>query len=150
MVVAQKMQHRVRHKVGKLAAVGMAVLLRLRGNVLERDDHVAERYKPRAGVGVLRPRQFSGRKLKHRKAQNVRRAVDLAHLAVDLVNGRIVRQLHVDLAGKVHTLGSKRRADDLADKGALAAAHIGHVFRRNGDIMSLCHHFFLFSFRAVS
>ena len=85
-----------------------------------------------------------------RKAQNVRRAVDLAHLAVDLVNGRIVRQLHVDLAGKVHTLGGERRADDLADEGALAAAHIGHVFRRNGDIMSLCHHFFLFSFRAAS
>ena len=131
----------------------MTVLLRLRGDVFERDDHVAERYKPRAGVGVLRPRQFSGRKLKHRKAQNVRRTVDLAHLAVDLVNGLVVRQLHVDLAGKVHTLGSKRRADDLADEGAFAVAHAansGHMFRRNGDIMSLCHHFFLFSFRAVS
>ena len=37
MVVAQKVKHRVRHEVRQLAAVGVAVFLRLRGDVLERD-----------------------------------------------------------------------------------------------------------------
>ena len=35
MVVAQKVKHRVRHQVRQLAAVGVAVFLRLRGDVLE-------------------------------------------------------------------------------------------------------------------
>ena len=149
MVVAQQVQHRVRHKVGELAAVGVAIFLRLRSDVLERDDHIAERDQSRAGIGVLRPRQLAGRKLKHWEAQYVRRAVDLPHFAVDLMDGIVIRQPHVDLTGKVHALGFKRRADDLADEGALAVAHAGHV-RRDGEIMSLCHYFFLFSFRAVS
>ena len=118
-------------------------------DVLERDDHIAERDEARSGVGVLLTRQLAGGKLKHRETQHVRRAIDLAHFAVDLVDGLVIRQPHVDLTGKVHTLGGERRADDLADEGAFAVAHAGHV-RRDGNIMSLCHHFFLFSFRAAS
>ena len=49
----------MRHKVGKLAAVRVSVFLRLRGNVFERDDHIAERDEARAGVGVLRAGQLA-------------------------------------------------------------------------------------------
>ena len=139
----------MRHKVGKLAAVRVSVFLRLCRNVLERDDHIAERDQARAGVGVLLARKLAGGKLEHRKAQNVRCAVHLPHLTVDRVDGLVVRQPHVDLTGKIHALGGKRRADHLADEGAFALACSGYI-RGDGNIVSLCHYRFLFSFRASS
>ena len=48
--------------------------------------------------------------------------VYLPHLPVDLVDMGVIRQQHVHLAGKVHALCRQRRADHLADEGAIPLA----------------------------
>ena len=138
------MQHGVHHQIRQLPAVGVTVLLGLGRHMLHGDHHVPQRNQSRAGVGVLLTGQLAGRQVEFRKAQHVGGAIHLPHVQIDLMDPRVVGQQHVDLTGEGHALGGQRRADDLADKGPLFIADPRHI-GGNGDIMPLCHYFFLLS-----
>ena len=144
MVVAQQMQHRVHHQIRQLPAVGVPVLLGLCLYPLHGQHHVAQRHQPRAGVGVLRAGQLSGRQLELRKAQHVGGPVHLPHVQIDLMDARVTGHQHVHLAGEVHPLHGQRCADDPADQRLLLVAHSRHV-GGDGDVMPLRHYFFLLS-----
>ena len=96
-----------------------------------------------AAAGAVRSGQLTGGQLKLRKAQHIRSPVHLPHIAIDLVDGRVIGQQHIHLAGKVHSLRRKGGADDLADKRPLGIVHPRHI-GGDGNIVPLCHHFFPF------
>ena len=91
--------------------------------------------------GTRLPGQLPGGQVEGREAQNVRGLVHLPHLLVDFVDGGVVGEAHVDLAGEVHPLGGESRPDDLAEEGPLALTDAGDI-RGDRDIVPLCHYFF--------
>ena len=94
--------------------------------------------------------QLAGRQVKLREAQHIRGPIHLPHIPIDLVDGLVIRQQHVHLAGKIHALRRQRRTDHLADERPLAAIHPRHI-GSDGKIMPFCHYFFPFPpFLAVS
>ena len=95
-------------------------------------------HQPCAGVGVLRTGQDARRKLEHRETEDVRGPVHLPLLPVDIVDGLVICDAHVDLAGECHPLRRQGGADNLAEKGPQAVVDTRYV-RRNRDIVALCH-----------
>ena len=143
VVVAEQVQHGVHRQIADLMRETVAVGLGLLGAALHGDDHVAEHgalglVVPLAGVGV----ECAGRELIHRKRQHVRRPVDAALLAVDGVDGGIVRERHIELTRDGHALGPERRGGCALDI-ALRVREAESPARAGDGDLGLCHAFFL-------
>ena len=139
MVVAQQMQHRVGYQIGEFPPLGVTVLPGLRRHPLHGEYHVPQRDKARAGVGVLRAGQLAGGQFKLREAEDVRGAVHLPQLSVDLVDAVVIRQEHVHLAGGRESLRRQRRADGPADQGAVGIVGGAGYIGGDGDVVCLSH-----------
>ena len=125
-------------QIGQLPAVGVAVLLGLGGHPLHGDHHVPQGHQAGARVGVLRTGQLAGGQVEGGEAQHIGGPVHLPHIQVNLVDGLVVGEAHVHLAGEIHPLRRQGGADGPAEEGPLAVADPGHI-RRHRDVMSFCH-----------
>ena len=144
MVVAQQVQNGMDGEVADLAAGAVAELGRLLLGPLEADGHVAERYKAGIRILVALPRrgELAGRQLEHREREHVRRLVDLAVGLVDGADALVVRDEHVDLAGRVDALLVQRGGDTFGD--LLLERKIAQAVSFTADHDTMLHFRFLF------
>ena len=102
-------------------------LLRLLAGAGVAKDHVAQHHTAGIRLGLQLLLRFAVKELVHREGQHIRRAVDIAHGAVDGADALVVRHKDVDLAGRVDALMGQDGVEDIQICRLTPADVVRHV-----------------------